>query len=112
MHIDGAFEGNIVAKNSVVVGKNGSVNGTIDSYQLTVSGKVSGDCHCNTVEILPTGRIDGEITAKELIIEKNAEFIGKSLVHKDNIYKGAYTEKKATSSIIAPKNVENESKPK
>ena len=102
----------------MVIGKNGSVNGSIDSFQLTVSGKVIGNCNCNTVEILPLGRIDGEVMAKELIIERNAEFIGKSLVHKDNIYKAAFSEKKLIEkTTTTPQNttttdIKNENKPK
>lgn len=84
MHIDGDLEGNIVAKTNVVIGKIGNVDGSIDAEHLVVSGKFSGNCTCNVVEILPQGRIDGGIVAKELIIEKGGEFIGQSVVHKNN----------------------------
>ena len=49
-----------------------------------------GNCECNVVEILPQGRIDGEIIAKELIIEKGGEFVGQSVVHKASEYKNSY----------------------
>lgn len=55
-----------------------------------ISGKLMGNCECNIVEILPQGRIDGEIMAKELIIEKGGEFVGNSVTHKENHYKNAY----------------------
>ena len=84
LHIDGDLEGNIIAKTNVVIGKIGNVDGSIDAEHLVVSGKFSGNCTCNVVEILPQGRIDGGIVAKELIIEKGGEFIGQSVVHKNN----------------------------
>ena len=49
-----------------------------------------GDCECNIVEILPQGRIDGSITARELIIEKTGEFVGQSVVHKNNEYNNGF----------------------
>ncbi|RDU62709.1 MULTISPECIES: polymer-forming cytoskeletal protein [Helicobacter] len=84
LHVDGTLEGNIIAKTNVAIGKNGSVNGSINSEHLVVSGKLMGNCECNIVEILPQGRIDGSITAKELIIEKTGEFVGQSVVYKNN----------------------------
>lgn len=90
LHIDGSLEGNIVAKTNVAIGKNGSVNGRINSEHLVVSGKLMGDCECNIVEILPQGRIDGSITAKELIIEKTGEFVGQSVVYKNNEYTNGF----------------------
>lgn len=90
LHIDGTLEGNIIAKTNVAIGKNGSVNGSINSEHLVVSGKLMGDCECNIVEILPQGRIDGSITARELIIEKTGEFVGQSVVHKNNEYNSGF----------------------
>lgn len=89
MHIDGDLEGNVVAKTNVTIGKSGNVNGGIDAEHLVISGKLMGNCTCNIVEILPQGRIDGSIVAKELIIEKGGEFVGQSIVYKDNDYESA-----------------------
>ncbi|PZT48006.1 polymer-forming cytoskeletal family protein [Helicobacter valdiviensis] len=93
LHIDGAFEGNIIAKNSVTIGKNGSVKGSINAEHLMVSGKLMGNCDCNMVEILPQGRIDGEVAAREIVIEKTAEFVGQSIVHKDRQHQDAFSNK-------------------
>ena len=86
LHIDGDLEGDIIAKTNVVIGKSGNVNGSIDADHLVISGKLMGNCTCNIVEILPQGRIDGSIVAKELIIDKGGEYIGQSVVHKNNEY--------------------------
>lgn len=102
LHIDGSLEGNIVAKSNVTIGKSGSVSGMIDTNHLVVSGKFTGNCNCHTVEILPQGRIDGEIAARELVIEKSGEFIGKSIVHKDNVYNGSYDSVNKASKVVIP----------
>lgn len=104
MHIDGTLEGNVIAKNNVVIGRNGNVNGSVNTEHLVVSGKLLGNCDCNVVEILPQGRIDGEVVARELIIEKSAEFVGQSLVHKGNEYQNAYdSSSQGTIPLISKK---------
>ncbi len=95
MHIDGNLEGNVIAKNNIVIGKSGNVNGSINAEHLVVSGKLMGDCECSIVEILPQGRIDGEVKAKELIIEKSGEFVGHSITHKNNEFKSAFEKNKS-----------------
>ncbi len=80
----------MIAKTSVAIGKTGNVNGSIDAEHLMVSGELMGNCTCNVVEIMPQGRIDGSIVAKELIIEKGGEFVGQSVVHKNNEYNSGY----------------------
>ena len=99
LHIDGDLKGNIVAKTNVVIGKTGNIDGSIDAEHLVVSGKLMGNCTCSIVEILPQGRIDGSIVAKELIIEKGGEFVGQSVVHKNNEYKTNQADLKAPKSI-------------
>lgn len=99
LHIDGDLEGDIIAKTNVVIGKSGNVNGSIDADHLVISGKLMGNCTCNIVEILPQGRIDGSIVAKELIIEKGGEFIGQSVVHKNNEYEIKKEKVQAPKSI-------------
>lgn len=106
LHIDGVLEGNIVAKTNVAIGKTGNVDGSIDAEHLVISGKLMGNCTCNTVEILPQGRIDGNVVAKELIIEKGGEFVGQSVVHKNNEYDRNKTDLKAPKSIPLNQKIE------
>ena len=99
LHIDGDLEGDIIAKTNVVIGKSGNVNGSIDADHLVISGKLMGNCTCNIVELLPQGRIAGSMVAKELIIEKGGEFIGQSVVHKNNEYEIKKEKVQAPKSI-------------
>lgn len=105
LHIDGELEGSIITKNNIVIGKSGNVNGAINAEHLVVSGKLMGNCECSIVEILPQGRIDGEIKAKELVIEKTGEFVGHSITHKNNEIRSAFEKNKPHNDIS--KKVEN-----
>ncbi|MCI5968076.1 bactofilin family protein [Helicobacter sp.] len=99
LHIDGDLEGNVVAKTNVAIGKTGNVDGSINAEHLVISGKLMGSCTCSIVEILPQGRIDGSIVAKELIIEKGGEFVGQSVVHKNNEFEKKQEDLKTLKSI-------------
>ncbi len=80
LHIDGEFEGKIDSKNTVMIGKNGYVNGEIYANKLVVSGKLKGLTESDTVEISSQGRFEGVITSTELVIEKKGVFIGESKI--------------------------------
>lgn len=114
MHVDGTFDGNIVAKNTVAIGRTGIMIGDIDATHLIVSGHVKGSCNCQIVEVLPQGRIDGEVSACEIVIEKTAEIVGNCRVNSENVYKSTYEEKYAAVSktkIASHKPVSQEDKP-
>ena len=59
------------------------VNGEVYAKKFIVSGRFTGVCDCDTVEILPNGRIDGKIISKELMIERKGYFIGESKIKND-----------------------------
>ena len=78
LHIDGNFEGTIRAKNTVMIGKSGCVNGEVYAHKLIIGGKLKGLTESEAVEIMPLGRFEGTITTSELMIEKKGVFIGES----------------------------------
>lgn len=80
LHIDGRFEGKIDSKNTVMIGKNGQVDGEVYANKLVISGKLKGLTESDTVEISPQGRFEGVITSTELVIEKKGVFIGESKI--------------------------------
>lgn len=80
LHIDGEFEGSIRAKNTVMIGKGGYVNGEIYANKLIISGKLKGSTESETVGIMSLGRFEGVITTSELVIEKKGIFIGESKI--------------------------------
>jgi len=62
------------------VGKNGHVKGNVVTDRLIVQGYVEGTVDAKTVEIKAHGRVSGEITSTELIIESKGIFEGNSIV--------------------------------
>ncbi len=80
LHIDGELEGTIRSKNTVMIGKNGYVNGDIFANKLIVSGKFKGTTESDSVEIVSLGRFEGVIASTELVIEKKGIFIGESKI--------------------------------
>ena len=80
IHIDGEFDGNIHSTNTVMVGKNGIVNGDIFAQRVIVGGTSKGTVDSECIEILPEGKIEGTIICNELYIEKKGVFVGESKI--------------------------------
>ena len=64
----------------VNIGKNGHVKGSVTTSRLVVQGYVEGTVDAQRVEIKAQGRVSGEITSVELVIESKGIFEGSSIV--------------------------------
>ena len=82
LYIDGEVEGTINSSKEVNVGKNGHVKGTIITNRLVVQGYVEGSIDAQRVEIKSTGRIKGEVSSVEFVIESKGLFEGNSILKK------------------------------
>jgi len=78
LHIDGTFEGDIISSSLVIIGKSGVAKSDIKADKLIVSGSVSGSVIAKNVEIMPEGKIIGNVSSEEFIIEKDGVFEGES----------------------------------
>lgn len=75
--IDGKLGGEVYSSETLIVGKHGSINAQVRVKHLVVAGVVSGNITAaESIELLRGGRIDGDFTAKRLIIEEGAVFNG------------------------------------
>ena len=73
--IDGAIEGTISTPNKVVIGKNGSVKGTLICQDADIEGTVDGKVTIdNLLSIKSTAKIEGEVTVGKLAVEPGATF--------------------------------------
>lgn len=73
--IDGRFEGTITTGGRIVVGKDGSIDGTIDCSNAEVEGAMSGVMNVNDVlSVKSSGRVSGTVRASRLAIELGAVF--------------------------------------
>lgn len=62
LRIDGRFKGDIEAKDTVMVGKTGYVEGNIKANKVIVIGEIVGNVICKgSIEILSTGKLKGDL---------------------------------------------------
>ncbi len=80
LYVDGEFEGVILSKKEINIGKNGHIKGDITTNRLVVQGYIEGSVNASRVEIKAQGRVNGTIESGELIIESKGIFEGSSVV--------------------------------
>ena len=69
VRIDGTVNGNCTCEKELILGKNGHV---------IISGRVDGDIAAQgKLELLSTGKIVGNISARSLVIDEDASFDGR-----------------------------------
>jgi len=78
--LNGEFEGSIVSQGEVVVGKSGRVSGEIQSAKLLVSGEFRGNYKGEVIDIMPYGKVYGDVKVNNIIIEPNAVFEGETKI--------------------------------
>jgi cytoskeletal protein CcmA (bactofilin family) len=77
IHIHGRVEGTIKAKQDVFIAEEADVDATITATNVVIAGFVKGGIRCgNRFEVLPQGRVDGEIQAPTLVVHDGASIIG------------------------------------
>jgi len=75
--IDGQVDGEINAKDSLTIGESAVVAAQIKADSVVVAGKVSGDIVAiRRIEIRPSAKVLGNITAPTLVINEGALFEG------------------------------------
>jgi cytoskeletal protein CcmA (bactofilin family) len=75
--IDGQVDGEIVAKDGLTIGETAVVTAQIKAASIIVAGKVSGDLTASQrIEIRPSAKVLGNLTAPVLIVHEGAVFEG------------------------------------
>lgn len=73
--IDGKVKGTIVTAGRVVIGREGSVNGTIECTNADIEGKFSGKLTVDQLlSLKATATISGEVVLDKLSVEPGATF--------------------------------------
>lgn len=86
IRIDGKFNGNIISARDVVIGEEGFIQGDINSETMAVYGVVRGNIKSQgLVEIMPTGKVFGDIEVKSLVIKEGGVFEGKSIMKQTEV---------------------------
>ena len=75
--IDGEVDGEISAKDSLVISETAVVTAQIRAASVSVAGKVSGDIVATQrIEIRPNAKVSGNLTAPILVVQEGAVFEG------------------------------------
>ena len=81
LRIEGTIRGSVWAGKSVVVGRDGLVDGSIYTEDAVISGRVSGGIHAvSRLELLATSEVSGEIEAPRMQVEEGAKVHGQVTV--------------------------------
>ena len=73
VRVEGVVQGNIRAGKSVVVGREGTVEGDIFTQDAVISGTVKGTLRAESrLELQSSGRVDGEVLAERMQLEEGA----------------------------------------
>jgi cytoskeletal protein CcmA (bactofilin family) len=77
IHVHGRVEGSIRAKQDVFVAEEADVDATITANNVVIAGLVKGSIRCGVrFEILPQGRVTGEVQAPTLVVHDGASVTG------------------------------------
>ncbi len=81
MRIDGKIKGQVVCDKRLVMDAEGVVEGDVQAGESTIKGRVIGTVSViNTLHLLETSFIKGDIKAKKLHVEEGAKYDGKCLI--------------------------------
>ena len=78
IRIDGAFKGTLNATDTLIVGATGELSDVIVSVKnAMIGGNIKGNITAsNKITLESTSRLEGDLTAKLLVIEEGALFTG------------------------------------
>jgi cytoskeletal protein CcmA (bactofilin family) len=77
LHVYGQVQGTLTARDSIFVAAEADVEAAIAAESVTIAGNVRGSIQCSgRFEILPNGRVIGDVRAPSLVIHEGALMSG------------------------------------
>jgi len=78
IRIDGTLYGNVDLNGSLILGETGIIEGKVRAKYIIAAGMIRGNIECDTIfHISSTARINGDITAKSLIVDEGGQLNGR-----------------------------------
>ena len=86
LRIEGTIRGNVRAGRSVVIGKDGLLEGSIYTQDAVIAGRVLGAVYAEShLELQATSQISGEIQARRMRVEDGAALQGQVAVGEGSV---------------------------
>ena len=84
VRIEGRLQGTVTVDGHVIVNQGGSIDATIKARVVVVAGEVHGDVNATEkIELQPTARLTGNMTAPKILIQEGAKFEGQVFMEGD-----------------------------
>ena len=98
VRLEGSFDGEVNSHGMIFVGPGCVVNAQLFAKDVVVAGEVVGNIEAvKSLHILKTGKVYGDITGDQLIIEEGGVYKGKvnmDVISSKNSYEGSFQLKK------------------
>lgn len=89
IRIDGKVFGNVKSEYKIMIGEKAVVKGNICGEIVTLFGVVEGDVEATKIlEIMSTGKLQGDVKVNAIAIEEGGEFYGSSKMNGNMSNKG------------------------
>jgi len=75
--IDGHVKGNVRGQGTLVIGESGHIEGDIESSELIIYGKVTGNVKTPRLYLKEGAHLNGDIQTDTLVIEEGAVYNGR-----------------------------------
>lgn len=77
LKIEGRFKGKIISKGHLIIGENAKIRANIKAQSIVIAGEVKGNVEAHDrLELLPTGKLYGNIKTKKLKMADGVIFEG------------------------------------
>ena len=83
LHVDGRIDGDVESQAEITIGQTGHMEGRISARRVLVSDTFDGHIDADRLEIVASGRVTGEVTVGQLVVESGAHFNGTSRIRGD-----------------------------
>ncbi len=81
LRVDGTIRGKINVTDTVLIGKEGKVDGEILAKDVMIGGKIKGNVQASGKVLLETNaQITGDIKATQLVVDEGATFDGQCMM--------------------------------
>ncbi len=85
MRIEGLVTGSIECTGNVIIGERATVKADIRAHNVSVQGTVEGNIDGERVEILSSGRVLGDVTVVDLLLDEGGVVRGHVIMRKDEV---------------------------